>query len=221
MRIDHVIYGTHDLDVAEARIETDLWLGAVAGGRHEGLGTHNRIVPLRDGSFVELLAIADEQEAKGSPLGAAFLARIAQGDGLLGWAVAVDDVESVAARLGTSVSAVGRQGMTASLTGVAESLAEPYLPFFIQRGATRFPPDAERAITWIEVAGDPERLKRWLGRVALPVRVVDGRPGVRAVAIGQREVRNAPGIHPSPSPDGDDAVRAPALDDNPPASSER
>jgi hypothetical protein len=191
VHIDHVIYGTRDLDVAAARVETDLGLGAVAGGRHDGLGTHNRIVPLGDGSFIELLAIADEQEAKASPLGGALLGGIAHGDGLLGWAVAVEDVEGVAARLETSVSTVGRQGMTASLTGVPESLDEPYLPFFIQRGAARFAPDAELAISWIEVAGDAERLRRWLGEVELPVRVVDGRPGVRAVAIGQRELRNA------------------------------
>jgi hypothetical protein len=92
VRIDHVIHGTADLDVAAARVKADLGLTAVAGGRHDGLGTHNRIVPLGDGSFLELLAIADPQEARGSELGAALLAGIARGDGLLGWAVAVDDL---------------------------------------------------------------------------------------------------------------------------------
>lgn len=43
-------------------------------------------------------------------------------DGLLRWAVAVGDVASVAARLGLAVTTVGRQGMTASLTGVSEAL---------------------------------------------------------------------------------------------------
>lgn len=191
VRIDHVIYGTRDLDIAVARIEAALGLPAVAGGRHEGLGTHNRIVPLSDGSFIELLAVADEQEAKGSPLGAALLAGIARGDGLLGWAVAVEDVGQVAARLGTSVTTIGRQGMTASLTAVTESLSQPFLPFFIQRGAARSSSDAEPAITWIEVAGDAVRLSRWLGEPALPVRIVDGPPGVQAVAIGQRELRHA------------------------------
>ena len=52
VRIDHVIYGTADLHVAAARVEACLGLTAVAGGRHEGLGTHDRIVPLADGSFI-------------------------------------------------------------------------------------------------------------------------------------------------------------------------
>jgi hypothetical protein len=162
VRIDHVIYGTRDLDVAAARIGTDLGLPAVAGGRHDGLGTHNRIVPLSDGSFFERLAVADEQEAKGSPPGAALLAGIARGDGLLGGAVAVGDVGKVAARLGTSVTTIGRQGMTASLTAVPESLSQPFLPFFIQRDAAGLASGAEPAITRIEVAGDAGRLSRWL-----------------------------------------------------------
>lgn len=192
--IDHVIYGTGDLDAAAARISAEFGLPAVAGGRHDGMGTENRIVALDDGSFIELLAIADEQEAKASAVGAALLAGIARGDGLLGWAVAVDDVASVAARLGLAVTTVGRQGMTASLTGVGEALGQPCLPFFIQRAAARFASEIEPVIDWIEVAGDAERLRGWLGDAELPVRVVDGPPGVRAVAIAGHELRVPAGL---------------------------
>ncbi|MEA2221141.1 MAG: hypothetical protein QOJ35_3767 [Solirubrobacteraceae bacterium] len=66
MRIDHVIYAAADLDVAAARVRADLGLTAIAGGRHDGVGTHNRIVPLGDGSFLELLAVADPEEASRS-----------------------------------------------------------------------------------------------------------------------------------------------------------
>jgi hypothetical protein len=192
VHIDHVIYGTVELDAAAARVNADLGLTAVPGGRHDGIGTHNRIVPLGGGSFLELLAIADPEEARGSALGAALQAGIARGDGLLGWAVAVDDLRPVAARLGTSITTVGRQGMTARLTGVAESLAEPCLPFFIERGPGRHARDAGGAtdgISWIEVAGDAGRLEQWLGGVALPVRVGDGEPAVRAIGIGKQELR--------------------------------
>lgn len=193
MRIDHVIYATADLDAAAARVEAALGLRAVVGGRHEGLGTHNRIVPIGDGSFVELLAVADPDEAGRSALGGALQARIAHGEGLLGWAVAVEDVGSVAARLGTSTSTIARPGMTACLAGLGESLAEPYLPFFVQRGDARpAPPDPGSTgpcIGWIEVAGDTARLERWLDGVALPVRVVPGAPGVRAVGIAGHELR--------------------------------
>ena len=191
MRIDHIIYGTADLDVASARMQAELGLTAIAGGRHDGLGTHNRLVPLGDGSFVELLAVADPHEAKDSALGSALVTAIRAGDGLLGWAVAVDDIEPVAARLGIPITTVGRQGRTARLVGVAESLAEPYLPFFIEHDASRPAPPVTgpTPITWIEVAGDAARLDHWLADAALPVRIVSGPPGLRAVGIGERELR--------------------------------
>jgi hypothetical protein len=101
VRIDHVIYATVDLDAAAARLQRELGLTARDGGRHEGLGTVNRIVPL-GGGYLELLAVADAKEAASSEFGRGLVARLERaGDGLLGWVVAVDDVDSVARRLGT------------------------------------------------------------------------------------------------------------------------
>jgi hypothetical protein len=194
MRIDHVIYATSDLDAAAARVRADLGVAAGAGGRHEGLGTHNRIVPL-GGGYLELLAVADPEEAAGSALGSAVQARIARdGEGLLGWAVAVDDVETVAARLGTAVTTIRREGLSARLTGVAEAMREPFLPFFISRDPGVPDPAAAGdagGIAWVEVAGDAARLERWLGGAALPVRVVAGPAGVHALGVGERELRSA------------------------------
>ena len=42
---------------------------------------------------------------------------------------------------------------------------------------------------WVEVAGDPERLRAWLGESELPVRVSGGDPAVLAVGIGDRILR--------------------------------
>jgi catechol 2,3-dioxygenase-like lactoylglutathione lyase family enzyme len=192
VRIDHVIYATADLDAAAARVEQVLGVAAVPGGRHEGLGTHNRIVAL-GGGYLELLAVADAEEAQRSPLGSAVLERIARtGDGLMGWAVAVDDVAPVAARLGTAISTIARSGLTARLTGVAEAMREPLLPFFIARDPGVADPAGRGdagGIAWLEVAGDAERLRAWLGGAELPARVVDGPPGVRAMGVGDRELR--------------------------------
>ena len=192
MRIDHVIFAAADLDAAAARFEAEHGLAVEGGGRHEGIGTHNRIVPL-GGGYIELLAIADAEEAASSQLGRALAAHIERaGDAPMGWAVAVDDVEPVARLLGTEVSTIGRQGMTARLTGVAEAMAEPFLPFFIQRDAGVADPGAARAgggIEWIEVAGDARKLADWLGGASLPVRVVEGEAGVRAVGVRGRTIR--------------------------------
>jgi hypothetical protein len=199
VRIDHVIYACADLDAAAARVEAELGVAAGGGGRHERIGTHNRIVPL-GGGYLELLAVADPAEAAASDLGRAVQARIAAtGDGLMGWAVAVDDVEPVAARLGTAISEIARSGLTARLTGVAEAMREPLLPFFIARDPGVADPAGSRGasggsggaggIAWVELAGDAARLERWLGGAALPVRVVEGAPGVRAMGVGERELR--------------------------------
>src|SRR4051794_5170949 len=157
MRIDHVILASADLAATAARLEEEHGLKAVGGGRHDGMGTHNTIVPL-GGGYLEILAVADPVEAQGSPLGRAVTGRIeALGEGLMGWAAAVDDVAAMAERIGSEVSTIGRQGMTARLTGVAEAMKEPCLPFFIERDAGVADPGGRGGaggIAWIEVAGE-------------------------------------------------------------------
>jgi hypothetical protein len=192
VRIDHVIYAAADLDPATARLAALLELPAAGGGRHDGMGTHNRIIPL-GGGFLEVLAVADADEAAGSPLGRAVLGRIeATGEGLMGWAVAVEDVGAIASARGLPVTTIGRQGMTARLAGVAEAMAEPMLPFFIERDPGIADPGSDVAgegIAWIEVGGDAARLHAWLGRADVPVHVVEGPAEVRAMCIGERELR--------------------------------
>jgi Glyoxalase-like domain len=189
VRIDHVIYAAADLDAAAARVERELGLSARGGGRHEGLGTHNRIVPL-GGGYLELLAVADPDEAAGSDFGRGVMAHLAEaGDGLLNWVVAVDDVDPVARRLGTTITTIRRSGMSARLTGLAEAVLEPFLPFFISRDPGVADPGGvgdAGGITWIEVAGDASRLEHWVESSALPVRVVEGLPAVLAFGIGEQ-----------------------------------
>jgi hypothetical protein len=193
VRLDHVIYATTDLDAAAARVESEIGLSAIPGGRHEGHGTHNRIVPL-GGGYLELMAIADADEAAASPIGEPVLDRLeAHGDGLFAWCIAVDDVERVADRLGQRVTAIAREGLTARLAGVVEALRNPVLPFFIERDEGVLDPGGggdAGGITWVEVAGDDDALQQRLKGAELPVRVVDGPVGVVAMGIGERELRN-------------------------------
>jgi hypothetical protein len=193
VRIDHVIYATADLDEAAAKVESELGLSVVPGGRHEGHGTHNRIVPL-GGGYLELMAVADPNEAADSPMGSAVQARLTeQGDGLFAWVIVLDGVEQFADRLGLPVITVAREGLSARVAGLAEALRNPVLPFFLERdGGVADPGEGADAggITWLEVAGDREALESRLGGTELPVRVVDGPVGVIAMGIGERELRN-------------------------------
>jgi hypothetical protein len=192
VRIDHVIYATADLDTATSRVESELGLGVLPGGRHEGHGTHNRIVPL-GGGYLELMAVHDPEEAAGSAIGGALQARLSErGDGLWAWAVAVEDVDEVGDRLGLPITTIARQGMSARLVGVAEALPNPVLPFFIERDQGTPDPgvgSAAGGISWVEVAGDRSALAERLGGADLPVRSVEGPVGVAALGIGDRELR--------------------------------
>jgi hypothetical protein len=192
MRIDHVIYATRDLDATAARLETDHGLVAKGGGRHTGIGTENRIFPL-GGGYLELITVADYAEAERSALGHELAQRIRErGEGLMGWVVAVDDVLAEAGRTGAELSTIERDGLRARLAGVATAMTEATLPFFIERDEGIADPgeggDAG-GITWVEVAGDAQRLRGWLGGHELPVRVSDGEPAVLAVGIGDRTLR--------------------------------
>ena len=193
MRIDHVIYATADLDEAAAKVESELGLSVVPGGRHEGHGTHNRIVPL-GGGYLELMAVADPNEAADSPMGSAVQARLTeQGDGLFAWVIVLDGVEQFADRLGLPVITVAREGLSARVAGLAEGLRNPVLPFFLERDeGVADPGEGADAggITWLEVAGDRQALESRLGDTELPVKVVDGPVGVIAMGIGERELRN-------------------------------
>jgi hypothetical protein len=193
MRTDHVLIATADPDAPAARLEAEHGLVATGGGRHERIGTHNRIVPL-GGGYLELIGVADPDEAASTPVGRALSERIAErGEGLMGWAVAVDEVAGVAERLGTELSVIAREGLSARLTGVVEAIADPALPFFIERDPGMADPGDDGdagGITWIDVSGDPVRLDAWLGAGhGLPVRVAPGPPAVQAVGIGSRELR--------------------------------
>jgi hypothetical protein len=186
VRIDHLIYAARDLDEATARLQEEYGLEATGGGRHERIGTHNRTIPL-GGGYLEVLAVADPEEARGSELGRAVSVRIQEGDGLMGWAVAVAHVDAEAERLGLEVTTIARDGMTAKLTGLAESMAEPCLPFFIERDPG-VPDPGEKGeaggIRWVQVRGDEERVEDWLAGGQLPVRVEPGEPAVLAACIG-------------------------------------
>ena len=60
--LDHVLIAVSDLETAASEVEQRHGLASVEGGRHQGLGTANAIVPL-GGTYLELVAVVDEAEA--------------------------------------------------------------------------------------------------------------------------------------------------------------
>ena len=185
MRIDHVIWKAADLDRGAAHVAAEYGLRDDGGGRHVGIGTHNRVFPL-GGGYLEVLAVADHEEAARSQLGQAI---VDAPEGLFAWAVAVDDVQQHAARLSLEVTTIAREDLTARLAGVAEAMRDRALPFFIQRDPGIADPGAigdAGGIAFLELAADAERLDAWLDRADLPLRLADddGPSGLRAVGLG-------------------------------------
>jgi Glyoxalase-like domain len=174
-------------------------LASVPGGRHEGWGTANRIVPLGE-TYLELITVVDIDEAEQSEFGRAVRRALTEEHPLVGWVVATDDIDGVAKRLELEVEEKSREaddGSTLSwrVAGIERALKTGGLPFFVQwevpperhPGAAdvRHETDA-RGIAWVEVcADDRDTVNEWLGDDAkdLPVRITDGDPALAAAAI--------------------------------------
>jgi hypothetical protein len=91
--IDHLILAVRDLDEAADVLERTVGLRATGGGRHEALGTANRLVWFGD-TYVELVTVDDPEVAKGSWLGAPTVAALERGDGFVGWAIRTDGLDA-------------------------------------------------------------------------------------------------------------------------------
>jgi hypothetical protein len=201
--LDHVVLAVPDLDAAGARMRTAYGLGSVEGGVHPRWGTGNRIVPLGDG-YLELLAVVDPAVAEASAVGRAIAAAVADGqERWFAWCVAADDLDRTAGRLGLAIEPGTRttpDGRTIAWRGAGldDRRRRPELPFFIE---WLVPPSDRPArtavehdvridgIVAVEVAGDAETLDGWLGpdRDGLPLRLTEGRPGVRALEVARAD----------------------------------
>ena len=189
--VDHVLLAVADLAAAAEELETRHGLASVAGGRHAGWGTENRIVPLGD-TYLELIAVADEAEAAASPLGRWVAAGHHGAVRPLGWAVRAADLDAVAERLELEPRGGSRRtGEGGELrwrfAGVEQAMAEACFPFFIEWAeGTPFPESggtSDLRIRELHLAGDADRLAAWLGPNDLPLVIEAGRPAVVAVVL--------------------------------------
>jgi hypothetical protein len=198
LHLDHVVLAVGDLDVAAERLLREHGLASVPGGRHQRWRPANRIVPLGE-SYIELIAVVDDAAARGSSFGASLARAAADGDRWFTWAVRDDQIEATAQRLGLVVEAGERIRPDGTLirwrnAGIEVVGRAPALPFFIAWDVPegllpgRTPVEHPSGAQWIarlDLAGDEATLARWTdGAHHLPVRVLPGSDGLRAVVIG-------------------------------------
>ena len=107
------------------------------GGIHPRFGTRNAILPLTDGTYLEVVEVLDHPASDKAPFGQAVRARSELGGGWLGWVVAVDDIAPHEARLGREAVNGNRHRpdgieLLWKQLGVKGLQADPQLPFFIE-----------------------------------------------------------------------------------------
>jgi Glyoxalase-like domain len=176
MRLDHIVFaaGPGGLAGTAARLSELLGEEFDNGGVHPRFGTRNRILPLLDHTYLELVEVLDHPASDKAPFGQAVRARSELGGGWLGWVVAVDDIAPYEARLGRSAVNGNRhrpdgQELLWKQLGVKGLQADPQLPFFVQWESD--PADhpsvggsGRISLESLEIAGDPARVSDWLGQ---------------------------------------------------------
>ncbi len=144
------------------------------GGIHPRFGTRNMVLPLSQGTYLEVVEVLDHPASDKAPFGQAVRARSELGGGWLGWVVAVDDIAKVEARLGRRRSHGNRHRpdgveLRWKQIGVKGLQSDPQLPFFVQwespddRSTRRTARPAQVRLETLEIAGDPHRVSEWLG----------------------------------------------------------
>ena len=89
--VDHLVYAAPDLDSAIADVERRTGVRPGFGGKHAGGLTHNALLSLGTGSYLELIApVGDAERSSALPFG---LASVVE-PRLVAWAVSVDDIDA-------------------------------------------------------------------------------------------------------------------------------
>ncbi|HLC28027.1 MAG TPA: VOC family protein [Dehalococcoidia bacterium] len=88
--LDHLVYAALDLSGAIEDLERRLAVRPALGGQHAGGLTHNALLSLGEGSYLEIIARVPEAPADALPFGLGALTE----PRLVTWAVAVNDIDS-------------------------------------------------------------------------------------------------------------------------------
>ena len=96
--MDHLVVAARTLDEGSAWIEAKLGVAPGPGGKHATMGTHNRLLHIGAGRYLELMAIDPEAPAPGRPRwfdldDPGVRAELARGPALIHWVERTDDLE--------------------------------------------------------------------------------------------------------------------------------
>jgi hypothetical protein len=177
MRLDHLSYaaGSEGLAACVQRLGARLGAGFTDGGLHPSFGTRNFVLALGNGCYLEAVEALEHPAADRAPFGRAVRARTAAGGGWLAWAVRVEDMSLIEARLARPAADGHRHrpdgfDLRWQQIGINDVAADPQLPFFVHwLSDGEHHPSAGGSpvtLTRLEIAGDERTVERYLGTSA-------------------------------------------------------
>jgi hypothetical protein len=147
-RVDHLVYAASDLHRGLDEIEALVGVRAAPGGQHLGGGTHNALLGLGPGVYLEIIATDPDQAPPPQPR--AFGLDSLSGSRLAAWAVTTTNVDAVLAQAQEKGIKLGevQQGNRRRADGMQlrwrytnprTILANGIVPFFIDWGQSPHP----------------------------------------------------------------------------------
>ncbi|HYD66926.1 VOC family protein [Azospirillum sp.] len=211
-RIDHVTVAAATLDQGVAYAARVLGVAPPAGGAHPRMGTHNHLMTLGDGLFLEVIAVDPQAPAPGRPrwfalddadLGADLRAR---GPRLVTWVARTDDIRATAAASPVDLGPAERmsRGELEWLITIPADGGLPdhgAMPTLIQWPEDRPHPASGMRDLGFRLAGldiahpEPQRLQAALDAIGLDRSdgLVTVRPGTAAVPVLSARIRTPAG----------------------------
>ncbi len=198
--IDHLVYGSPDLDAAIDRITALTGVRAAYGGRHPGHGTHNALLSLGGRTYLEIIAPDPAQPRPPGPR--PFGLDDTPGSGLRAWAAApgnLDAVVQASLAIGFDYGPIvdgrrhtsdGRQ-LSWRMTDSPHGDDDGVVPFLIDWADSPHPAQSAPAgltLTELRLASPaPQELSARLRVLGLDLPVDEApKPALRAVLTGRR-----------------------------------
>jgi hypothetical protein len=185
--IDHLVYGTLDVGATVLEIERLTGVRARPGGRHPGRGTHNALIGLGGGRYLEIIGPDSTQADSGGPL--PFSLGQLKSPRLVTWAAkapALDRRVEDARRAGYDPGDViprSRERLDGGLLEwrlTSRGLDHPdwLVPFLIDWGTSEHPSlTAPTGLTLVELRAthpDPDRVRKMIAAIGADLPITRG-----------------------------------------------
>ena len=193
--LDHLLYGTADVDSTVADLEERFGTSFRTGGRHPGWGTRNAVLPLGGNTYLEVIGPDEAQkDVDGGPI--LGVERLTE-PRLIWWAVrpshlrsAVSVFTSAGFRTGAVIDGARTRPdgtrLTWSLTDPRVVELDGVLPMLIDWGSSPHPGAEASPVRMVGLEllhPDGGRLSPLVRDLGLPSVSVDARPGLRATFV--------------------------------------